>query len=75
MNRVTVGDSLKSQLDGLAAPVEVVDESGRPLGHFVPRTSMSTPDNCPYSIDELDAMRSESGGRTLAEVWKTLGAE
>ncbi len=75
MNRVTVEDSLKNQLVGLAAPVEVVDETGRPLGHFVPRTWMTPPDDCPYSLDQLDAMRSETGGRSLAEIWKSLGAE
>jgi hypothetical protein len=75
MNRVTVEDSLRNQLLGLAAPVEVVDETGRPLGHFVPRISMSAPDDCPYSLDQLDAMRSESGGRPLAEIWKSLGTK
>ena len=75
MNRVTVGDSLRNQLAGLAAPVEVVDESGQPLGHFVPRTSTSTPDSCPFSVEQLDAMRSETGGRPLPEIWKSLEAE
>ena len=36
MNRITVDDSLKSQLDGLDAPVEFVDEAVNKLGHFVP---------------------------------------
>ena len=36
MNRITVYDPLKTQLDGLAERVEVVDETGRRLGHFVP---------------------------------------
>ncbi len=71
MNRVTVGNSLKNQLAGLAGPVEVIDESGQPLGHFVPRTP---PDDCPYSVDQLDAMRSERGGRSLSEIWKALEA-
>lgn len=75
MNRVTVGNSLKNQLAGLAGPVEVIDESGQPLGHFVPRTPKTPPDDCPYSVDQLDAMRSESGGRSLSEIWKALEAE
>jgi hypothetical protein len=72
MNRATVDESLKRQLDGLAVPVEVVDEAGRPLGHFVPRIAMNAPDDCPYSVEQLEAMRSESGGRTLPQIWATL---
>ena len=56
MNRVTVGNSLRNQLAGLAVPVEVLDESGQPLGHFVPRMSRTLPDDCPYSLSQLDAM-------------------
>jgi len=75
MNRITVNDSLKNQLDGLALPVEVVDETGRPLGHFIPRTAMGTTDDCPYSAEELERMRADQGGRSLAEIWKSLGAK
>jgi hypothetical protein len=74
-NRIMIDQSLTTQLQGLAVPVELVDESGRMLGHFVPRTATSDSDGCPYSAEELEAMRGESGGRPLAEIWRTLGAE
>ena len=35
MNRIAVGQPLSTQLEDLAETVEVVDEKGRPLGHFV----------------------------------------
>jgi hypothetical protein len=73
-NRITIDQSLKTQLQGLAGPVELLDESGRMLGHFVPRMAGSD-DECPYSAEELEAMRAESGGRPLPEIWRTLGAE
>jgi hypothetical protein len=32
-------------------------------------------DECPYTPDQLEAMRGEQGGRPLSEVWKSLGAK
>ena len=74
MNRITVDSSLKSQLDGLDTPVEVVDETGRKLGHFVPTSTLSS-ENCPYSAEELARMHNEQDGRSLADIWKSLGAK
>ncbi len=75
MNRITVDDPLKRQLDGLAEPVEVVDEAGRRLGHFVPALATMASDECPYSTDELERMRREEGGRPLPQIWKSLDAK
>lgn len=74
MNRITVLDPLKQQLDGLAEPVEVVDDQGRRLGHFVPTLATMASDACPYTAEELQRMHSEEGGRALPEIWKTLDA-
>ncbi len=74
MNRITIRDPRKTQLGRLAEPVEVVDESGRRLGHFVPAPVAAPSDDCPYSGEELDRMRSEEGGRPLQEIWRSLGA-
>jgi hypothetical protein len=75
MNRITVDQPLTTQLETAIAPVEVVDKTGRPLGHFVPRLTAATPEACPYAPDALAAMRAEQGGRPLSEIWKSLGAE
>ena len=75
MNQIIIGPPLTSQFEQVALPVELVDEAGRSLGQFVPWAAMLANDNCPYSPEELEAMRSEKGGRTLAEIWKSLGAE
>jgi len=75
MNRITVEGPIKAQLDGLALPVELVDETGRRLGHFVPAAPTVASDDCPYSSAELERMRAEQGGRTLPEIWKSLGAK
>lgn len=77
MTRLIVDDALRDKLDHHAAPVELCDHSGRLLGHFIPaRQSASVgilSDACPYTEEELAAMRAEPGGRPLAEIWKSLG--
>jgi hypothetical protein len=75
MNRITVDQPLMTQLEGVTAPVEVVDKTGRPLGHFVPRSPAITSDDCPYPPDALEAMRAEQGGHPLPEIWRSLGAK
>ena len=34
---------------------------------------MHSQDQCPYNSEQLQEMRSESGGRTLSEIRKSLG--
>ncbi|MGA2064075.1 MAG: hypothetical protein ABSG86_03855 [Thermoguttaceae bacterium] len=72
MDRITVDQPLTTQLESAIAPVEVVDKTGRPLGHFVPRPPAAAPAACPYAPDALVAMRAEQGGRPLAEIWRSL---
>lgn len=75
MSRITVDDAFRSQLDKWSVPVEVCDRTGRKLGHFVPAVSSQGADDCPYSDEELARMRQEQGGRTLPEIWESLGAK
>ena len=75
MNRITVHEPLKGELDAAIQPVELIDEGGRRLGHFVPARIAAPGDDCPYSPEELDRMQSEQDGRTLKEIWESLGAK
>ena len=65
MNQIMVDSPLKAQLAGLVQPVEIVDETGRSLGRFLPTQAMLISDDCPYSAEELARMRSAKrvGGR------------
>ena len=74
MDRITVDQALTAQLEATVVPVELVDKAGRPLGHFVPRLATGSHDDCPYSLDQLEAMRHEKGGRPLFEILRSLGA-
>jgi hypothetical protein len=75
MNRIIVSDALKSELDSLFAPVELVDMTGSPIGQFVPHFVKWEHDGCPYSESELEQARAERGGRSLADIWKSLDAK
>lgn len=72
MSVVVVDEPLQHELELLTAPVELRDRQGRLLGRFSPMLSgrqvRRASDNCPHSDDELDAMRNETGGRTLTEI-------
>ena len=76
MVRVIVDNSLRTQLDAYDAPVQLCDESGRLIGHFVPVQvpSKQEPavDQCPYTKEELSRMQQETGGRALSEIWNSL---
>jgi hypothetical protein len=77
MSKVIVDEVLRSTLEMCAAPVELCDQSGRLLGHFVPvglTGPISRPaDGCPHSEAELQVLRNQTGSRPLAEIWKSLG--
>ena len=80
MSQVTIDDALLARLNGLTEQLEFRDETGRLLGHFVPaeKEELFAPppqDRCPYTPEELDRMRKETGGRPLRELWSELGVE
>ncbi len=75
MNRITVHEPLKAELDAAIQPVELIDEAGRRLGHFVPARIAAPGDDCPYSAEELEQMQTQRGGRPLKEIWTSLGAK
>jgi len=77
MARVIIDESLRTKLNGLSAEVEFCDESGRTLGRFLPEElfmkMLYAWLNSQVTDEELDEADREPGGRTLAEIWKSLG--
>lgn len=79
MNKIVLSEALRNQLNGLNEELEMQDESGRTIGHFVPPDlyrqmlyayAMS---RCPYTEEELAEMeRDTEGARPLAEFWKEM---
>src|SRR5437016_3741662 len=77
MNKIILDDALRSKLNGLTAEVQVCDESGQPVGQFLPQATylklMYAWLNAQVTDEELDEVSRQPGGRTLAEIWKSLG--
>jgi hypothetical protein len=77
MSRVVLDSQLRSKLNGLTEQVEFCDESGATVGRFVPeslyRELLVAWSRTHLSDEELERRRQEPRGRTLAEIWKSLG--
>jgi hypothetical protein len=78
MSKVIVDDELRAKLNGLSTDTVFCDPSGKTLGYLV------SPDEfhrLKYALassrrtdEEVDRLRQQTGGRSLAEIWKDLGA-
>jgi hypothetical protein len=81
MSKITLDNDLRAKLNGLNSPLEICDEAGQTVGHFLPSAlykkfayaALAT--ECPYSAQELERMHQETGGRPLAELWNELRSE
>ena len=79
MSKITLDATLRSKLNGLNQALEICDETGDTVGHFLPAGVYQkmlyriAEAQCPQTPEQLAAMRKETGGKTLAEIWKSLG--
>jgi hypothetical protein len=77
MGKLTLDPDLRSKLNGLNEQIEVCDEGGRTIGHFLPedlyRRLVYAWVNAQVTDEELAKAAREPGGRSLAEIWKSLG--
>ncbi len=81
MKKVIVEPTLRSQFNGLTEPMELCDEKGQTVGHFLPvelywkLNYAAAEAACPFSMEEIERRRQETGARPLADLWKTLGVQ
>ncbi len=79
MGKLTLDSDLRSRLNGLNEPLELCDEAGRPVGHFLPHSLYedlfyaALAAESPHSKEELKRRHQEAGGRPLAEILQRLG--
>lgn len=77
MSKVIIDAYIRSKLQGMNGEVELCDENGQTLGHFVPmdfyKQLLSAWINAQVSDEELERASQEPGGRSLAEIWRSLG--
>jgi len=78
MSKVIVDDELRAKLNGLHEGVELCDPSGEPIAYLLSPAEYErlviawAKTQC--TDEELQQAAQEKGGRTLAEIWKSLGA-
>ncbi len=77
MQTITLDSDLRAKLNGLNQPLEILDETGKTLGHYLPDSVYrhllysAVEKSCPYNEQELKRRREE--GSTLANFWKQMG--
>ena len=72
MQQLVLDRAIRSKLRGWDELAQVRDEAGRVIGHFVPSQKSSPNRQCPYSDEEVEALRRQTGGRSLAEILADL---
>ena len=77
MTQVEIDQALAQRLGGLQEPVELCAADGKIVGRYLPeseyRAILYGSVEIPYSEEEIQRRRSETGGCTLDEIWKRLG--
>jgi hypothetical protein len=77
MNKVILDDMLRAKLNGLDQHLELCDENGHTVGHYLPaedyKDLLVDWSKARVSDEELDRRMQEPGGCTLAEIWERLG--
>jgi len=77
MSKIVVDDVLRAKLNGLNTDVELCDESGQTLGHFVPAEAYMKWTyawlRTQVTDDELAQLQQQTGGSPLADIWQRLG--
>ena len=79
MSKITLDAQLRQRLNGLGEALEICDEAGQTVGHFIPEQIYQrllyrlAESQCPYSSEQLTEMRKQTGGKSLDQIWRELG--
>lgn len=79
MQKLVLDPSLLPKLQNLEDHLELCDPSGKTLGHFLPtdvyKEFLLAWADANIMEEELEKRRREPRGRSLAEIWKSLGQQ
>lgn len=80
MDKVILDPTLREKLNGLDREVELCDETGRTVGHYLPveeyRKLKVASLKIPFTEEEIEEARQQKGtGSTLAEFWTKMGVK
>ena len=77
MSTITLDPVLRAKLNGLNEQLEICDETGKPVGMYLPledyKKLLYRGVEIPFSEEEIESRRNEPGGSSLAEFWKRMG--
>jgi hypothetical protein len=77
MSTIILDADLRAKLNGLSERVDVQDETGEVVGHFLPSEEyyrlLCKTIKIPFSKEEIQRLRSAGGGCTPEEFWKKMG--
>lgn len=74
MDYAIIPDPIKVHLVGISQPIQLRDQSGCVLGVFTPDPGQAA-SVFPFTLEELDEAAAEPGGKSLEEIWRSLGAK
>jgi hypothetical protein len=74
MSKIVLDSATSGTFRQLNEQVELIDESGLPLGTFIPvdKKRIYQTLRIPFSTEELKRFASEPGGRSLAQILADL---
>lgn len=79
MSTVTLDQELRSRLNGLNEAIEIRDEAGKVLGMYLPleeyKKILYRGVEIPFSPEEIERRRKETGGCSLQEFWQRMGVK
>ena len=73
MAQIIVKGELGDTLSSVTDRSELLNEQGELLGVFIPMKSKKLPLFDDITEEEIQRRRQQKGGKTLAEIWKSLG--
>lgn len=74
MTRITIDANTANKLKEAREMVELRDEAGRVVGHFLPGPPRDANGQiiCPYSEEEIELLARQTGGRSLNDIFADL---
>jgi hypothetical protein len=81
MSTVVADADLQAKWNGMNKAIAVQSPVGEVLGRFIPEDEFQKMQyelakaSCPFSDEELERRSKETGGTSLAELWKRMGIE
>ncbi len=79
MTRVVIDAQTWANLRDQNGLLELCDSSGQTLAYYQPAVRVGRVEGgkirSPYTDEEIEKLRHQTGGKTLAEFWKEQGRE